>query len=78
MMPLVMHPPAHDEPIPPSCDTPAEGPSAAAPGGGPSPSAPRRIESTELLAGANEVLIAHGAETYRLRLTRSGKLILHK
>lgn len=73
-----MNPPPPDESIPPPLETSAGRPMAARPDGSPSPSAPRRIESTELLAGANELLIAHGAETYRLRLTRSGKLILHK
>ncbi len=38
----------------------------------------RLIHSDELLAGAQEVLIEHEGQTYRLRLTRSGKLILHK
>ncbi len=38
----------------------------------------RRIQSGELLAGAEEVLIEHEGQTYRLRLTRRGKLILHK
>ena len=38
----------------------------------------RIVRSEELLQGQAEVLIAHGAETYRLRLTRSGKLILQK
>ncbi len=42
-------------------------------------SEPRRlIRSQELLAGAQEVLIEHEGQTYRLRLTRHGKLILHK
>jgi hemin uptake protein HemP len=31
-----------------------------------------------LLQGQVEVLISHGGEIYRLRLTRSGKLILQK
>ena len=44
----------------------------------PSPETRRLIRSEELLAGAHEVLIEHGGQTYRLRLTRSGKLILHK
>lgn len=39
---------------------------------------PRTIRSEELLQGQVEVLIAHGNDTYRLRLTRSGKLILQK
>ena len=34
--------------------------------------------SEELLHGQKEVLIHHGEETYRLRLTRAGKLILYK
>lgn len=38
----------------------------------------RTIPSAELLQGRLEVCIAHGTETYRLRLTRSGKLILQK
>ncbi len=38
----------------------------------------RVISSSDLLQGAVEVLIDHGGETYRLRQTRSGKLILQK
>lgn len=38
----------------------------------------REVASMDILQGAKEVLIRHGAETYRLRLTRNGKLILHK
>ncbi|HEV3344961.1 MAG TPA: hemin uptake protein HemP [Pirellulales bacterium] len=38
----------------------------------------RLLRSEELLQGQVEVLIEHGAEVYRLRLTRSGKLILQK
>lgn len=38
----------------------------------------RLLQSVELFAGQREVLIAHGQEVYRLRLTRSNKLILHK
>jgi hemin uptake protein HemP len=38
----------------------------------------RRMESTELLGRDTELIIAHGAEEYRLRLTRQGKLILTK
>lgn len=34
--------------------------------------------SKELLGGSREVLITHDEETYRLRLTRNGKLILTK
>lgn len=42
-----------------------------------SPSEPP-LTSTELLQGRREVLIQHGAETYRLRHTRNDKLILTK
>ncbi len=38
----------------------------------------RLVRSEELFQGGREVLIAHGQEIYRLRLTRSNKLILHK
>jgi hemin uptake protein HemP len=41
-------------------------------------SAPRIVSSEELLAGGRELLIQHGAERYRLRLTASNKLILVK
>ena len=40
--------------------------------------APRIVSSEELLAGRRELLIQHGAEQYRLRLTASNKLILVK
>lgn len=36
------------------------------------------VESTALMKGRRELLIRHGAETYRLRLTASNKLILTK
>jgi hemin uptake protein HemP len=36
------------------------------------------IRSEDLFQGRIEVLIAHGDEIYRLRRTRSGKLILQK
>ncbi len=39
---------------------------------------PRVIESAELLQGESEVLIRHGDEVYRLRQTRTGKLLLYK
>jgi hemin uptake protein HemP len=45
----------------------------------PDESAPARtIRSAELLQGARELLIQHDESTYRLRLTRNGKLILVK
>ncbi len=39
---------------------------------------PREISSAELLQGSKEIWIRHGEEIYRLRLTRSNKLILQK
>jgi hemin uptake protein HemP len=40
--------------------------------------APRIVTSESLLAGRRELLIQHGTEQYRLRLTASNKLILVK
>lgn len=37
-----------------------------------------RIASDQIMKGRREVIIQHGAEEYRLRLTASGKLILTK
>lgn len=39
---------------------------------------PRPLVSAELFGNRDEILIAHGDETYRLRRTRQGKLILTK
>lgn len=36
------------------------------------------VESVELMSGQRELIIRHGAETYRLRVTASNKLILTK
>ena len=36
------------------------------------------IDSARLLLGGNEVQIRHGAETYRLSVTRQNRLILTK
>lgn len=38
----------------------------------------RPLDSRALFAGSSEVVIVHGAEIYRLRLTRQNKLILTK
>ena len=38
----------------------------------------REIDSSSLLQGEKEILIRHGDEVYRLRLTKNGKLILQK
>ena len=37
-----------------------------------------RIDSRELFMTEREIIIAHGAENYRLRLTSQNKLILTK
>ncbi|MGD9722551.1 MAG: hemin uptake protein HemP [Pirellulales bacterium] len=38
----------------------------------------REIDSQDLMQGQREIVIRHGAEAYRLSVTRSGKLILRK
>ncbi|MBU0750648.1 MAG: hemin uptake protein HemP [Gammaproteobacteria bacterium] len=40
--------------------------------------APRRIDAATLFAAGPEIVITHGLETYRLRLTRQNRLILTK
>ena len=37
-----------------------------------------RIESRDLFVGTREIVIAHGEDNYRLRLTAQNKLILTK
>jgi hemin uptake protein HemP len=37
-----------------------------------------RIDSRDLFIGTREIVIAHGGENYRLRLTAQNKLILTK
>jgi hemin uptake protein HemP len=44
----------------------------------PLPVSPLEISSEALLGGRTEVRIRHRGEIYRLTLTRTGKLILHK
>ncbi|CAB3770601.1 hemin uptake protein HemP [Paraburkholderia solisilvae] len=62
---------------------PAAAPSAEGPerhGGTPSeaPAAERVIRSDSLLQGRSHISITHNGETYQLRATRLGKLILTK
>ncbi|WP_421996766.1 hemin uptake protein HemP [Reyranella sp.] len=40
--------------------------------------APVSVDSAALLRGRRELIIRHGADTYRLRITASNKLILTK
>jgi hemin uptake protein HemP len=37
-----------------------------------------RLDSRDIFQAAREIIIAHGEETYRLRLTAQNKLILTK
>lgn len=39
---------------------------------------PIRVTSEQLLAGRRELFIEHGGDSYRLRVTNKGKLILTK
>ena len=59
--------------VPPGPGPDRPGPAAAA-----APDTARRIDSAVLLRDQRELIIAHGADTYRLRLTSKGKLILTK
>jgi len=43
-----------------------------------SPGTPPTFRSNDILQGGKEAFILHGTQTYRLRLTRSDKLILQK
>jgi hemin uptake protein HemP len=36
------------------------------------------VRSDDLFRGAHEIVIVHGDDEYRLRITRAGKLILTK
>jgi hemin uptake protein HemP len=38
----------------------------------------RELNSDDLFQGAREILIRHGDDIYRLRLTKNDRLILHK
>ena len=44
----------------------------------PDPEPPPVVKSEDLLRGRKVLVIRHGGEEYRLRLTRTGKLILTK
>lgn len=39
---------------------------------------PRRIQIKDLMGSESEILLVHQGQIYRLRITRSGKLILTK
>jgi len=46
--------------------------------GGAAAASPAVVDSVTLLGGRRELIIRHGDEVYRLRLTASNKLILTK
>lgn len=62
-------------PVPPADTPPATSPPSAA---RPAAKAPPRFTSAQLFGSAQEVLIEHASQTYRLRRTALGKLILTK
>jgi hemin uptake protein HemP len=64
--------PLSDRKPPPPKETEAPAPTGRAPGN------PNRIASQALFGDASLVLIEHEGETYSLRRTRLGKLILTK
>jgi hemin uptake protein HemP len=41
-------------------------------------STPERVRVSELFKGARELILEHGDQDYRLRITAAGKLILTK
>ena len=43
-----------------------------------SPGGPRRLDSAALFQRAREIVIVHGGQEYRLRITKADKLILTK
>jgi hemin uptake protein HemP len=47
-------------------------------GGDTASPAPSVVDSVTLMSGGRELIIRHGADTYRLRVTASNKLILTK
>jgi len=47
-------------------------------GGDTTDTAPSVVDSVTLMSGRRELIIRHGTDTYRLRVTASNKLILTK
>lgn len=62
----------------PDCKKQGSGSQASPPQLPTATAATQPIRSEDLLQGNREVQILHAGELYRLTLTRSGKLILHK
>lgn len=65
---------------PPHADlsTPALTPSRQPDATGQEKRSPDSIPASRLFQGGQEILIDHNSETYRLRITKNGKLILTK
>jgi hemin uptake protein HemP len=59
-------------------DVPSPGAAANKPSGRKIDMVADRLDSRDLFVGTREVLIVHGGENYRLRLTAQNKLILTK
>jgi hemin uptake protein HemP len=58
--------------------TPALAPSRQPGATGQGKHSPASIPASRLFQGSQEILIDHNSETYRLRITKNGKLILTK
>ena len=56
----------------------APAPQTAAPARSPEPGHARSVDSQALFGAARQLLIVHQGETYKLQITRQGKLILTK
>ena len=63
------------EPLPPQSESP---PRDSPPDAPPAPAAPDRVRFTDLAGESVEVEIEHAGQIYRLRRTRSEKLLLTK
>jgi hemin uptake protein HemP len=61
-----------------SMDDSAEFDDKRSPDGPPSGPEPARWHSEDILKGGKEAIILHHGASYRLRVTRQGKLILYK
>lgn len=68
---------AKDPPVEPPRRPEQGGPPASAGRLAATARSPRRLESADLFAGDDEILIQHRGREYRLRITQNGKLILN-
>ncbi|MHB1083558.1 MAG: hemin uptake protein HemP [Thiobacillus sp.] len=69
-----MQPDSAHADMPPLALTPTRKPDATGQGA----RSPDSIPASRLFQGSQEILIGHNGDTYRLRITRNGKLILTK